>query len=136
MPRAEDIFSKLNGAKYFSTIDLCAGYHNIPLQKDSIPKTASTSPFGKYKYLKVPFRLAQVPAYIQELMNKVLKDLPFTIAYLDDIIFYSKTAEEHLDHLQQVFPNLVMQNHLWTWASATSLPKKFNIWAMSSAQLT
>ena len=56
--------------------------------------------------MKVPFGWAQAPVYFQELMNKVLKDLPFTIAYLEDIIIYSKTAEEHLDHLQQVFNKL------------------------------
>ena len=75
--RVKDIFSKLNGAKYFSTLNLHAGYHHIPLDEDSISKTALTSPFGKYEYLKVPFGLAQAPAYFQELMNKVLKDLPF-----------------------------------------------------------
>ena len=106
MPRVEDIFSKLKGVKYFSTLNFHAGYHHILLDEDSIPKTAFTSPFGKYEYLKVPFGLAQTSAYFQDLMNKVLKDLPFTIAYLDDIIIYSKTAEEHLDHLQQVFQNL------------------------------
>ena len=104
MPRVEDIFSKLNSAKYFSTLDLHAGYHHIPLSEDSIPKIAITSPFGKYKYLKVPLGLAQAPAYFQELMNKILKDFPFAIAYLDDIIIYSKTAEVNLGHLQQVFP--------------------------------
>ena len=55
MPKVEDIFSKLNGAKYFSTLNLCTGYHHIPLIEDSIPKTAFTSPFGKYEYLKVPY---------------------------------------------------------------------------------
>ena len=50
----------------------------------------------------VPFGLAQTPAYFHELMNKVLRGLPFAFAYLDDIIIYSKTAEEHLGHLQQV----------------------------------
>ena len=100
MPTVEDIFLKLNGAKYFSTLDLHTGYHHIPLEEGSIPKTAFTSPFGKYEYLKVPFGLAQALAYFQELMNKVLKDLTFIIAYLDDIIIYSKTAKEQLDHLQ------------------------------------
>ena len=103
MPRVEDIFSKLNGAKYFSTLHLHAGYYHIPLDDDSIPKTAFTSSFGKYEYLKVPFGLVQASAYFQELMNKVLKDLPFAVAYLDDYIIYSKTAEEHLDHIQPVF---------------------------------
>ena len=58
MPKVEDIFSKLNGAKYFSTLDLRAGYHHIPLERSSIQKTAFNSPFGKYEYVKVPFRLA------------------------------------------------------------------------------
>ena len=74
MPRVEDILSRLNGAKYFSTLDLHAGYHHIHLNKDSIPMTAFTSPFGKYEYLNVPFGLAQAPAYFQELMKGVLKD--------------------------------------------------------------
>ena len=55
MPKVEDIFSQLNGVKYFSTLDLRAGYHHIRLTTDSIPKTAFTSPFGKYEYVKVPF---------------------------------------------------------------------------------
>ena len=67
MPKVEDIFSKLNGATYFSTLDLRAGYHHIPLDKPSIPKTAFNSPFGKYEYIKVPFGLAQAPTYFQGL---------------------------------------------------------------------
>ena len=65
MPKVEDIFLKLNRAKYFSTLDLWVGYHHIPLDKSSIPKTAFNSPFGKYKYIKVPFRLAQAAAYFR-----------------------------------------------------------------------
>ena len=107
MPRVEDIFVKLNGAKYFSTLDLCTGYHHIPLEEDSIPKTAFASPFWRYEYLKVPSGLAQAPAYFQELMNKMLKDVPFAIAYFDDVIIFSETAKEHLDHLQQVFYKLL-----------------------------
>ena len=80
--------------------------HHIPLDEDSIPQTAFTSPFGKFEYLKVPFGLAQALTYFQELVNKVLKDSPFTIAYLDDIIIYSKTAEEDLDHLQHILHKL------------------------------
>ena len=63
MPKVEDIFSQLNGAKYFSTLGFQAGYHHIPLDEASIPMTAYTSPLGKYKYIKVPFRLTQAPAY-------------------------------------------------------------------------
>ena len=91
MPKVEDIFSKLNRTTYFTTLDLQAGYHQIPLDKPSIPKTAFNSPFRKFEYVKVPFVLAQAPAYFQELMTGVLKDFPLTIAYLDDIITLSKT---------------------------------------------
>ena len=63
MPRVEDIFSKLNGAKHFSTLNLHGGYHHTPLNEDPIPKTAFTYPFGKCEYLKVPFGLAQAPTY-------------------------------------------------------------------------
>ena len=63
-------------------------------------------PFGKYEYVKVPFRLAQVPAYFQELMTGILKDFDFAIAYLDDIIIFSRTAEEHLSHIRKVFKKL------------------------------
>ena len=106
MPKVEDIFSQLNGAKYFSTLDLRARYHHTGLTTDSIPKTAFTSPFGKYEYVKVPLGLAQAPAYFQELMTGVLKDLPFAMAYLDDIIIYSSTPEEHLEHIRTVFEKL------------------------------
>ena len=64
------------------------------------------SPFGKYEYVKVPFGLAQAPAYFQELMTGILKDVDFAIAYLDDIIIFSKMAEEHLQHIKQVFEKL------------------------------
>ena len=106
MPKVEDIFSKVNGAKYFSTLDLRVGYHHIPLDKSSIPKTAFNSPFGKYEYVKEPFGLTQDPAYFQELMTRILKDFNFPIAYLDDIIIFSRTAEEHLSHIKKVFEKL------------------------------
>ena len=87
-------------------LDLRAGYHHIPLDCSSIPKTAFISPFGKYEYIKVPFGLAQAPPYFQELMTGILKDFHFAIAYLDDIIIFSKTPEEHLSHIKRVFGKL------------------------------
>ena len=102
MPKVEDIFfSKLNGAKYFSTLDLCAGYHHIPLYKSSIPKMHSIHHLGNMNTSK--FKLAQAPAYFQELMTGILKDFDFAITYLDDIIILSRTTEEHLYHIKKVF---------------------------------
>ena len=106
MLKVEDIFSQLNGAKYFSIMELQPGYHNIPLDEASIPKTAFASLCGKYEYIKVPFGLTQAPAYFQEIMTGILKDFHFAIAYLDDIIIFSKTAEEHLDHIKQIIEKL------------------------------
>ena len=110
MPKVEDIFSKLNGATYFTTLDLCTGYHHIPLDKPSIPKTTFNLPFGKFEYVKVPFGLAQAPAYFQELMTGILNDFPFAIAYLDNIIIFSKTPQEHLSHICRVFKKLKSAN--------------------------
>ena len=110
MPKVQDIFSKLNRAMYLTTLDLRAGYHHIPLDKPSIPKTAFNSPFSKFEYVKVPYCLAQAPAYFQELMAGILKDFNFTKAYLDDIIIFSKTPQEHLLHIRMVFEKLKSAN--------------------------
>ena len=67
---------------------------------------AFNSPFGKYKCIKIPFGLAQAPPYFQELMTGILKDFNFAIAYLDDIIIFSKTPQEHLSHIRKVFKKL------------------------------
>ena len=93
MPRVKDIFAKLGKAKFFTTLDLRSGYHHIALNDETIKKTAFVMPLGKYKYLKVPFGLAQALAYFQNLMNKVLNRLHFTLAYLDDVIIFSESAE-------------------------------------------
>ena len=105
-PKVEDIFSKLNGARYFTTLDLGAGYHHTPLDIPSIPKTAFNSPFGKCEYVTVPFGLAQAQAYFQELMTGILKDFNFAVAYLDNIIIFSKIPQEHLLHIRKVFEKL------------------------------
>ena len=101
------MYVKLKGAKVFSTIDLRSGYHHIALGKSSRAQTAFVMPFGKYEFLMVPFGLAQAPAYFQLLMNKVLKELKFTMTYLDDIIIFSQDELQHLEHLEIVF------NCLW-----------------------
>ena len=76
------------------------------LGKSSILKTEFNSPFRKYEYVKVPFGLAQAPAYFQELMTGILKDFNFGIAYLDNIIIFSRMTEEHLSHIKKGFEKL------------------------------
>ena len=106
LPKIDEMYAKLKGAKIFSTIDLRSGYYHIALGKDSRAKTAFVMPFGKYEFLMVPFGLAQTPAYFQLLMNQVLEGLLFAMTYLDDIIIFSKSEEEHLLHLEEVFHQL------------------------------
>ena len=103
------IFQTKQSYIFYNFGPLCR-IHHIPLDKSSIPKTAFNSPFGKYEYIKVPFGLVQAPAYFQELMKGILKDFPFTIAYLDDIIIFSKTPQEHLSHICMVFEKLRTAN--------------------------
>ena len=106
LPKTDEMYAKLKGAKVFSTIDLRSGYYHIALGKDSRAKTAFVTPFSKYEFLMVPFGLAQAPAYFQLLMNQVLEGLNFVMTYLDDIIIFSNSEEEHLLHLEEVFHRL------------------------------
>ena len=103
LPKIDEMYAKLKGSRVFSTIYLRSGYHHVALGKDSRAKTAFVTPFGKYKFLMVPFGLAQDPAYFKLLMNKVLEGLSYATTYLDDIIIFSKNELEHLEHLEEVF---------------------------------
>ena len=106
LPKIDEMYPKLKGAKFFSTIDLRSGYYHIALGKDSRVKTAFVMPFGKYEFLQVPFGLAQAPVFFQHLMNKVLDNCPFAMTYLDDIIIFSDMEEEHLAHIEEIFKRL------------------------------
>ena len=106
LPKIDEMYAKLRGAKFFSTIDLRSGYYHIALGKDSRAKTAFVMPFGKYEFLQVPFGLAQAPAFFQHLMNKVLHNCSFAMTYLDDIIIFSNSEEEHLSHIEEIFRRL------------------------------
>ena len=103
LPKIDEMYAKLKGAKFFSNIDLRSGYYHIALGKDSRAKMAFVTPFGKYEFLQVPFGLAQAPAYFQHLMNQVLDNCSFAMTYLDGIIIFSETEEEHLAHIEEIF---------------------------------
>ena len=106
LPKIDEMYAKLKGAKFFSTIDLRSGYYHIAFGKDSRAKTAFMMPFCKYEFLQVPFGLVLAPAFFQHLMNKVLDNCPFNVTYLDDIIIFSDTEEEHLVHIKEIFKRL------------------------------
>ena len=104
LPKIDELYAKLQGYKIFSTLDLRSGYYHIGLSHRSKPKTAFViSGMGKYEFNRVRFGLAQAPAHFQKLINKVLTDCNFAMGYLDDIIIFSKTEEEHLEHLETIF---------------------------------
>ena len=101
------MYSRLGGAKVFTTLDLRSGYYHIGLSENSKAKTAFVTPFGKYQFEAVPFGLAQAPAYFQQLISMVLQGCSdFAMAYLDDIIIFSKNEEEHLKHIEIIFQKL------------------------------
>ena len=103
LPKIDEMFTKLHGAKIFTTLDLCSGFYHIGLTDAAKPKTAFVTPHGKWHFNMVPFGLAQAPSYFQQLMNQILQGLDFAIAYLDDIIIFSNNELEHLQHLETVF---------------------------------
>ena len=104
LPKIDEIFVKLNRSRIFSTIDLRSGYYHIGLIKGSRPKSAFVVPMGKFEFLRTPFGLSQVPAYFQLLIDNVLQGCSkFAMGYLDDIIIFSRTEEEHLEHLEKIF---------------------------------
>ena len=107
LPKINEMFSKLGGATIFSTIDLCSGYYHIGLTRESRAKSAFIVPMGKWQFKRTPFGLSQAPAYFQLLIDKVLMGCSsFVMGYLDDIIIFSKTEEEHLQHLEEIFVRL------------------------------
>ena len=107
LPKIDEMFSKLGGSHVFSTIDLRSGYYHVGLTRESRPKSAFVVPMGKWQFKHTPFGLSQAPAYFQLLIDKVLTGCSeFAMGYLDDIIIFSRSEEEHLVHLEKIFRRL------------------------------
>jgi hypothetical protein len=104
LPRIEDLLDRFKKAKFFSKIDLRSGYHQMKIQEQDIPKTAFTTGYGLYEFVVVFFGLNNAPAYFMNLMNKVfMEELDmFAVVFIDDILVYSETVEEHEEHLRIV----------------------------------
>ena len=107
LPKIDELFGRLKRTKIFTAIDLRQGYHHIALTEDSIQKTAFTTTFVKWEFVKCPFGLNQVPAYFMALINNVLEGCDgFAIAYMDDILICSPDEKTHLKHLEIIFKKL------------------------------
>ena len=108
LPRIDDLLDQLQGAKYFSSLDLRSGFHQVRIPSQDAFKTAFRTPQGHYQFKVLCFGLTNAPATFQRTMNKVFK--PFigksVAVFMDDILVYSKTAEEHLEHLEAILCTL------------------------------
>jgi hypothetical protein len=102
LPRIDDLFDRLQGASYFSSFDLSQGYHQIRLSDSDVPKTAFNTPLGHFEFRVLSFGLTNAPATFQSVMNGIFGHLPFCLVYLDDILVFSKTLDEHKAHLKEV----------------------------------
>ncbi|GKB23850.1 putative nucleotidyltransferase, ribonuclease H, partial [Tanacetum coccineum] len=126
LPRIDDLFDQLQGAKFFSKIDLRSGYYQLRVKEQDISKTAFRTHYGHYEFLMIPFGLTNAPAVFMDLMNRVFHEYldRFVIVFIDDILVYSKTREEHEDYLPIVLEILRQKKLYAKFSNITMDPAK------------
>jgi transposase InsO family protein len=104
LPNIQDLFDQVRGAKVFSKLDLASGYHQVPVNPADIPKTAIVTRYGQFEYTVMPFGLCNAPATFSRMMNQVLGPFldDFVVVYLDDVLIFSKSLDEHVQHVRTV----------------------------------
>jgi len=108
LPRIDDLFDQLQGARVFSKIDLRSGYHQLKIRDSDVPKTAFRTRYGHYEFLVMSFGLTNAPTSFMDLMNRVFRPYidSFVIVFIDDILIYSRSKEEHEQHMRVVLQTL------------------------------
>jgi hypothetical protein len=114
LPHISELFDQTQGAQYYSKIDLRSGYHQVRIVEEDISKTAFRTRYGHFEFLVLPFGLTNAPATFMHLMQTIFRPFldDFVIVFLDDILIYSKTLEEHKKHIEQVL-ELLRVNKLY-----------------------
>ncbi|KAJ7957087.1 Retrotransposon protein, putative, Ty3-gypsy subclass, partial [Quillaja saponaria] len=125
IPLIADLFDQLSGAKYFTKLDLRSGYYQVRIAEGDEPKTTCVTRYGAFEFLVMPFGLTNAPATFCTLMNQVFRGYldKFVVVYLDDIVIYSSTLEDHKQHLQLVF-NRLRENQLFVKREKCSFAQK------------
>ncbi|BHF75000.1 hypothetical protein SprV_0501809300 [Sparganum proliferum] len=106
VPHLQDFAGAIFGKSVFSKIDRVRAFHQIPVAPEDVPKTAVTTPFGLFEFIRMPFGLRNAAQTFQRFIDRVLRGLPFVYAYIDDLLVASRNAEEHKEHLALVFDRL------------------------------
>ncbi|KAE8674455.1 cytochrome P450 78A7-like [Hibiscus syriacus] len=125
IPLIADLFDQFGGARWFTKLDLRSDYYQVRIAEGDEPKTACVTRYGSYEYLVMPFGLTNAPTTFCTLMNKVLQPFldHFVVVYLDDIVVYSNTLEEHIEHLRRVF-QVLRENELYVKEENCSFAQK------------